>query len=99
MSDLLAELPSLGIAGLLFVMWWLERQDRARGTADLRSTLEHAGRIAEVNQSLLDVIRANTEALAALREELRAHRGNETEWLARLTQQLAELARRPAQAA
>lgn len=99
MSELLSELPSLGIAGLLFVMWWLERQERARSTDGLRAALEQAGRIADINQNLLDVIRANTEALAALREELRAHRGSETEWLARLTQQLAELARRPAQAA
>lgn len=92
MPDLLSQLPSLGIAGLLFVMWWQERQERVRGSAGVRDALQYAGQIADVNRNLLDVIRANTEALAALREELRSHRASEADWLARLTQRLDELA-------
>ncbi len=90
-QEVLSQLPSLGIAGLLFVMWWIERQERARSTGGLRDALQYAAQIADVNKSLLDVIRANTEALTALREELRAHRATEAEWLARLTGQLEEL--------
>jgi hypothetical protein len=89
--EVLSQLPSLGISGLLFVMWWVERQERTRGTAALRDALHYVGQVAEVNKNLLDVIQANTEALTALREELRSHRAGETEWLARLTQQLEDL--------
>jgi hypothetical protein len=90
-GELLAQLPSLGICGLLFVMWWIERQERARGAAGLRDALQYAGQVAEVNKNLLDVIRANTEALTALREELRSHRMTEAEWVTRLTRQLEDL--------
>lgn len=90
-AELLAELPSLGIAGLLFVMWWIERQERVKSWTGLREALRHAGQVADVNRSLLDVVRINTEALTALREELRAHRATEAEWLMRLTARLDEL--------
>lgn len=89
--EFLAQLPSLGVAGVLFVMWWLERQERGRAGANVREALGYAGRIAEINRNLLDIVRANTEALAVLREELRAHRNAEIEWLSRVTQQLQEL--------
>lgn len=89
--ELLTQLPSLGISGLLFVMWWVERQERTRGTAGLREALQYAGQVADVNHNLLDVVRANTEALTALREELRSHRATEAEWLTRLTHQLEDL--------
>jgi hypothetical protein len=92
LPDVLTQLPSLGIAGLLFVMWWIERQERARSTTGLREALQHAGQIAEVNRNLLDVIRSNTEALTALREELRAHRATEAECLTRLAHQIDDLA-------
>lgn len=91
LPDVLSQLPSLGISGLLFVMWWLERQERGRGTGGLRDALQFSGRLADMNHELLDVIRANTEALAALREELRSHRATESEWLTRLLRQLEEL--------
>ena len=89
--EMLSQLPSLGISGLLFVMWWVERQERTRSTAGLQDALQYAGQVAGVNKNLLDVIRANTEALTALREELRSHRATEAEWLTRLTHQLEEL--------
>jgi hypothetical protein len=89
--EALTQLSSLGISGLLFVMWWLERQERSRSSAGLREAVQHAGQIADVNRNVLDVIRANTEALAALREELRMHRATEAECLTRLTHQLDEL--------
>ncbi len=88
--ELLTQLPSLGVAGLLFVMWWLERQDRTRSAAGVCDALQYAGQVAEVNRHLLDVVRANTEALAALREEVHAHRTWEAEWLERLTRQLED---------
>ena len=88
-AEVLNQLPSFGISGLLFVMWWIERQERTKAAAGLREALQYASQIAELNKSLLEVIRINTEALTALREELRAHRATETEWLTRLTQELA----------
>jgi hypothetical protein len=89
--EVLTQLPSLGISGLLFVMWWVERQERTRSTAGLQDALQYAVQVAEVNKNLVDVIRANTEALTALREELRSHRATEAEWLTRLAHQLEEL--------
>ncbi len=91
LPEVISQLPSLGIAGLLFVMWWVERQERTRGTAGLHDALQYARQITDVNAHLLEVIRANTEALTALREELRAHRANEVQWLTRITEQLEEL--------
>ncbi len=90
--EVVSQLPSLGVAGLLFVMWWSERQERTRVISGLRVALQHAEQTAKVNGSLLDVIRANTEALTALREELRHQRRLEAEWVRRLTAKLDELA-------
>jgi hypothetical protein len=92
LENLLTELPSLGISGLLFVMWWLERQERGRVATGLNTTLEFTGQLGELNRQLLEVIRGNTEAVTALREELRAHRASEAELLGRMMQQLDELA-------
>jgi hypothetical protein len=90
-NDLLAQLPSLGVAGLLFVMWWIERSERTAGAGALRDALQQVGQVADVNANLLRVIQANTEALTALREELRSHRAGEVEWLTRLNERLDEL--------
>lgn len=90
-AELLTHLPSLGIAGLLFVMWWAERQERTRGGVYLRDAVQHAGHLAQINKHLLDVIQANTAALTALREELRSYRVAETQWRAQLMRQLDEL--------
>ncbi len=90
-DEVLRTLPSLGISGLLFVMWWFERQERVRGTTDLREALRFAEQGVELNERLLDVLRANTEAITALREELRCHRGVETEWLKRISRQIESM--------
>ena len=90
-AELLQQLPSLGIAGLLFVMWWYERQERLRGVTAVQVSADHTSRLLEVNSHLLDVIRGNTEALVALREELRAHRETEAAWISRLSGQLERL--------
>lgn len=90
-GEILTDVASLGVAGLLFVMWWFERQERTRNLAPLRDAAQYAAQLADANRSLLDVVRANTEALTALREELRSHRATEAEWLARLTHQLEDI--------
>lgn len=91
-TEIVAQLPSLGVAGLLFVMWWIERQERTRGLVGLRDALEQVRRVGEINDGLLDVIRGNTAALTALREELRAQRDSDAHWRQRLAEQLEELA-------
>ncbi len=90
-DEILRALPSLGISGLLFVMWWFERQERVRGTSDVREALRFAEQGVELNERLVEVLRANTEAITALREELRSHRGVETEWLKRISRQLESM--------
>ena len=89
--EFIAQLPSLGISGLLFVMWWNERQERARGTVGLRDALQYAREVAETNKSLLEVIRTNTTALVELRDELRIHRASESELLSRVARQFEEM--------
>jgi hypothetical protein len=91
LNEVLPQLPSLGIAGLLFVMWWIERQERTRGGAMVQQSGQRAAQLVEINDHLLDVIRCNTEALSALREELHSHREIETEWMSRLSRQLEKL--------
>lgn len=90
-DEILRALPSLGISGLLFVMWWFERQERVRGTSDVREALRFAEQGVELNERLVEVLRANTEAITALREELRSHRGVETEWLKRISRKLESM--------
>lgn len=92
LEALAPHLPSAGIAGLLFVMWWYERQERLRQHAILQDAVRRAGHAADVNERLLDVIRANTEALTALRMELRSHRAAQNDWLERLSRRLDRLA-------
>ena len=82
--DFLDTLPSLGIGGLLFVMWWIERQERGRMQSGLQDALRQATQVTQINTHLLDVLRANTAAFTALREELRAHRAQQRDWLERL---------------
>ncbi|MBU0638056.1 MAG: hypothetical protein KKB50_04265 [Planctomycetes bacterium] len=88
LDELVRQLPSLGIGGLLFVMWWCERQERVQNGTGMRDALRCNTQVAVVNDHLLDVVRANTAALSALREELRAHRIAEMEWFGRLSRQL-----------
>ncbi|MBN2447090.1 MAG: hypothetical protein JXO22_10205 [Phycisphaerae bacterium] len=91
LEPLLDQIPSLGIAGLLFVMWWYERQERGRAGRVAQQASWHAGQVTEINDHLLDVIRTNTAALTALREELRSQRATEIEWFGRLSRQLERL--------
>jgi hypothetical protein len=91
LDEVAKQAVSLGISGLLFVMWWFERQERTRSTSSVQQALQYTSRMSEVNEQLLDVIRANTDALAALREELRTHRMLETDWLSRVSRQLEKL--------
>lgn len=91
LTEVMMQIPSLGIAGLLFVMWWTERQDRVRSAGGLEEALRYAGQVAEINRKLLDIVQANTEALTALREELRSQRAAQGAMLTRLIQQLEEI--------
>jgi hypothetical protein len=91
LQAVIEQLPSLGVAGLLFVMWWYERQERVRsGTATQQSQCQ-ATHLLDINDHLLDVIRTNTAALAALREEFRTHRETAAAWFDRLGRQLERL--------
>jgi hypothetical protein len=91
LDEVAKQAVSLGIAGLLFVMWWFERQERSRNAGSVQQALQYTNQVSDVNEQLLDVIRANTDALAALREELRTHRMLETDWLNRVSRQLEKL--------
>ena len=64
---------------------------RPRAALTVREALTDARTLSQINDHLLDVVRANTDALAALREELRSHRISETEWLTRLSRQLEQM--------
>jgi len=85
---------SFGISGLLFVMWWYERKERVQQASDAQRAHDDGQRLAELNGRLLDVIRTNTEALVALREELRWQRQSEPEWTQRLVRQLEQVCER-----
>ncbi len=64
------DLGQWGIAGLLFVMWWLERRDRlaANGkAAALKMVLEQSNK---TNGELVTVVKEITTALGELRVQL-----------------------------
>ncbi len=88
MDELITQILSLGVSGLLFVMWWFERQERTQGSAQLHDAISYAGQLASMHDNVLEVVRANTDAVAALREELRAHRMVEEDWWARVARQI-----------
>lgn len=90
-TELLPEFASFGVAGLLFVMWWVERHERTRGAADLKDAVSFAAQLTDTNRRLMDVLTRNTEALTALRDELRAYREAEGAFLARLAERIEEL--------
>lgn len=98
-GELLQQLPSFGIAGVLFVMWWLERQERARAETGLRDAAAQTARIIDVSEQLLAVVKSNTEALTALRIELHNQRNHTADWMDRLTRALPGAARRAVGAA
>lgn len=92
------QVVSLGISGLLFVMWWTERQERTKGASQTSNALQQTAeamqqtaRQSELNQQLLDVLRSNTEALVALRSEIRSQREALHEWTERISQQVEHL--------
>lgn len=86
--ELIEQLPSLGISGLLFVMWWMERQERGRNWNGMQEALKCAAAGADLNEEILKVIRANTEALTALRAELASARLSDGEWRTQMMQEL-----------
>jgi hypothetical protein len=90
-DEVMRQLPSLGVSGLLFVMWWFERADRTRFAAGMKESHESLSQIARINEQLLGVIRSNTAAMTSLQDELRAHRASELEWLKRLSRQVETL--------
>lgn len=89
--ELVNEAASLGVVGLLFIMWWHERQERVRSATWMRDAQSVSEVVNAANARLLDVVRANTEAVTALREELRSQRATAGEWLNRLERQLDTL--------
>ena len=82
-DEVLKQALSFGISGILFVMWWFERQERVKNNSGIAEALQYSQQVAEVNERLLEVVKANTEALTGLREELRA-RQIEVDWLTRV---------------
>jgi hypothetical protein len=90
-EGLFEQLPSLGVAGLLFVMWWQERQERLRMREHHVKSDCRAESWRDVTTQVLSVIQANTEALTALREELRSQRAADLECFARLTRQIERI--------
>lgn len=92
-TEIVTQALSLGVTGLLFVMWWHERQDRSRSNAAQRSSSHHARAATEMSRELLDVVRGNTEALVGLREELRCGRRLQSLWLGRIQRKIEAINR------
>ncbi|RMF71780.1 MAG: hypothetical protein D6744_17500 [Planctomycetota bacterium] len=94
MPEVAQQAMSLGIAGLLFVMWWYERAERIKSAGAAQKLRGEANRIGELSERLLSVVRANTEALVALRETLHGQHEALREWISRLGQQVDRLEQR-----
>lgn len=92
LDEFLKQAISLGIAGLLFVMWWHERKERQEASAGLTEAARDRTAFSDITTNLVNVIRSNTDMLAALREELRAHRQAEAQWIGMVIERLERLA-------
>jgi hypothetical protein len=90
---LVSDVASLGMTGLLFVMWWHERLERQRAALLQRDAQSVAEVVSAANARLLDVLQANTAALTSLRDELHSQRQAAGEWLTQVTRQLDEIER------
>lgn len=88
MEEILRQAISLGISGLLFVMWWHERAERIQTGNGLADAARDKTALTDVTANLVGVIRSNTEMLSALREELRSHRQSEAQWLGAIFERL-----------
>ncbi|MCA9243715.1 MAG: hypothetical protein KDA32_07180 [Phycisphaerales bacterium] len=88
MEEVLRQAFSLGVSGLLFVMWWHERRERAEAQAGERGAASHAAQMSETTARVLSVIQANTESMTALREELRSQWRLDLEYRERIARQL-----------
>lgn len=64
------EALNLGVAGLFFVMFWMERKDRISAENKLKETLPRLKTIEEIFEMVVQVLRENTEALDQLRASL-----------------------------
>jgi len=91
MDAMVPQALSLGISGLLFVMWWYERQDRLAAAAAAADARDDGARLGALNGELLEVLRSNTAALSGLREELKSQRAIHTELLGRISHSLERL--------
>lgn len=91
MEELIQQALSLGVSGLLFVMWWHERRERAEAQATERSATSHAAQMTETTTRVLSVIQANTESMTALREELRSQWRLDLEYRERIARQLERI--------
>jgi len=93
LPQIVGDVASLGMTGLLFVMWWHERLERQRAALLQRDAQSVAEVVTASNARLLDVLQANTAALTSLREELRSQRQAAGECLRQVTQQLDDIER------
>ena len=60
-----------GIVGLMFVMWWNERKDRLRAEGLVGNGHTIAKNVIEQNAVLIELVKSNTAAMTALKEEIK----------------------------
>lgn len=79
MDALIPEVAQMGIAGLFFVMWWLERRDKTTSEKQVAKMTDVAGRACslaeeahEDRREMIQALQNNTEAMTVLTERIRA---------------------------
>ncbi len=70
MESLLAAAMQLGVGGLFAVLFFWERKDRIRAESEAEKSRTKTISIDALNRELLEVVKANTAAMASLRVSL-----------------------------
>ena len=70
MESIIAAAMQLGVGGLFGAMWWMERRDRLTGEDERQRKETRLTSVEADRAALMDVVRDNTEAVTALREEV-----------------------------
>lgn len=66
MDQLVSEALKLGISGLFFIMWWMERKDGRKLEDILKEVTQMAQNSLKREEELLRVVKENTQAITKL---------------------------------
>lgn len=78
LTPLVKPILELGVTGLLFIMWWFERQDRINTVKSLDRVTSISSSFENMSKEMIQCIKDNTTATVKLLERMEQHEENLT---------------------